>query len=133
MSLFLGPLPMCNVKIEYNKFVMHKKRNLCHTKVKFYFFWHVIIYLLLRDNKNTSLWHNILNEVQNKILVLHEKYFCVETKRLTLHKKKSGVNKNKLMLHEKVLHVNKITWCCLKKYFMSAKTRWCWTKKVFCA
>ena len=52
-----------------------------------YFFWHVIIFLLLRDNKNISPRYHILNDVQNKNLVLHKKQFCVETESLTLHKK----------------------------------------------
>ena len=51
------------------------------------FFSYVIIILLLRENKNTSPRLNILNGVQNKNLVLHEKQFCVKTKCLTLHKK----------------------------------------------
>ena len=43
--------------------------------------------LLLRENKNTSPRHNILNDIQNKNLVLHEKQFCVEKISLTLHRK----------------------------------------------
>ena len=41
----------------------------------------MIIYLLLRDNKNMSPLHNILNNIQNKNYVLHEKQFCVDKKR----------------------------------------------------
>ena len=47
----------------------------------------MITFLLLRDNKNISPWHNILKDDQNKNLVLREKQFCVETKSLTLHRK----------------------------------------------
>ena len=71
-------LRMCNVKIEYKKFVSHKNE---------FFLWHVITFLLLRDNKNISSCHNILSNVQNKNFVLHEKQFCVKTKRLMLHRK----------------------------------------------
>ena len=35
-------------------------------------FWHVILFLLLHDNKN------ILNNVKNKKLVMHKKQFCVK-------------------------------------------------------
>ena len=38
-------LRMCNVKIEYKKFVSHKNE---------FFLWHVITFLLLRDNRNVS-------------------------------------------------------------------------------
>ena len=69
-------------------------------------FWHVIEFLLLRDNKNILPWLNILIDVHNKNLVLQERLFCVETKCLTLHKKSSDVDKNKLILNEKVFHVS---------------------------
>ena len=35
----------------------------------------MITFLLLRDNKNISPWHSILNNVQYKNLVLHENNF----------------------------------------------------------
>ena len=66
------------------------------------------MFLLLLDNKNISPWRNILDNVQNKNLVLHEKQFCVKTKCFILHKKVFRVNKKKLMLHTKnILHVDK--------------------------
>ena len=46
----------------------------------------------VRDNKNTSQWHNILN-VQNKNLDLHEKQCST--------KKVFHVDKNKMMIHKK--------------------------------
>ena len=72
----INMLTMCNAKTEYKKIVMHEKRN--------YFFcvslkWKLIYFLtsdyilLICDNKDTLSWHNILNDVQNKNLVLHEK------------------------------------------------------------
>ena len=77
-------------------------------EVLFYFIFLTRDYIfVIRNNKNISPWHNILNDAQNKHLVLHEKQFCVKTKSLTLHKKQCGVDKNKLMLHEKVFHINK--------------------------
>ena len=49
-----------------NCYVSHKNESL-------FIFWQLILFLLLCDNNNISPWHNILNHVQNKNLVLHEK------------------------------------------------------------
>ena len=90
-----------------------------HENEFFFLFWHLIIFLLLRDNRNISPSDNILNDVQNKNLVLHKKQFCAETS-MALHKKLSGVGKNKLMLHEKLFHVNnKKIDVAQEKYFIS--------------
>ena len=72
---------MRSVKIEYKKIVKHKTKLifLCQIKIKFYVFWNVIVFLFLRDNKQ-SPWINILGNMENKNLVLHEKQFCVERK-----------------------------------------------------
>ena len=92
-------LRMCNVKIEYKKFVSHKNE---------FFLWHVITFLLLRDNRNISSWHSILNNVQKKKkFVLHEKQFCVETKGF--------------MCTESNAVSAKSSWCCTKKCFTSTK------------
>ena len=90
---------------------------LCHIKMKCYFFWHVTIFLLLCDNENISLWYNILNNVQNKNLVLHEKQFWVE-KKAWCCRKSNLVSTN-------------ASWCCSKMYFMLQKKSWSCTKKVF--
>ena len=74
----------------------------CSLKMKFY----LIIFLLLRDNKNISSWHNILNNVHSKNLVLHEKQFCAK-KKFCVGQKVFWCRKNKFMLHEKVFHVKK--------------------------
>ena len=106
-------LPMCNVKIEYNKFVMHKKRNLCHAMVKFYFLWHVIIYLLLRDKY--SKWGSKQNfSVARKIFCCRDKTFDVaqkviwcQQKQVDVARKGASCQQNNLMLPQKVFHVGK--------------------------
>ena len=83
---------------------------LCHAKMKFYFsLTRDSIFVPTWQQKYMSPWHNILNNVQNKSLVLHEKQFCVETK--------------SLMLHEKVFHVDKNNWWwwCTKKNILCSK------------
>ena len=67
-------------------FVLHNNEILI-------FSWHVIIFLLLRDDENISPWHNIENISQNKNLVLAKIQVCAEKKR----KKKK---KKKLILHK---------------------------------
>ena len=107
-------------------------------EVLFYFIFLTRDYIfVIRNNKNISPWHNILNDAQNKHLVLHEKQFCVKTKSLTLHKKQCGVDKNKLMLHEKVFHINKNklmlhkrSISCRKKQDDSAPKKYFVLKKV---
>ena len=73
-------LRMCNVKIEYKKFVSHKNE---------FFLWHVITFLLLRDNRNISSRHSILNNVQKK------KNFC--------YTKNNFVSKQKVLCAQKVM------------------------------
>ena len=128
-------LLMCSIKIEYKNFVWCTKNEiiLCHMKMIFFFlFWHLIIFLLLRDNRNISPWDNILNDVQNKNLVLHKKQFCAETS-MALHKKLSGVDKNKLMLHEKLFHVNKKKIdVAQEKYFISTNKMMLHQKNILC-
>ena len=82
------------------------------------FFWHVIIFLLLCDNENISPWHNILNNVQNKNLVLAKNNFASKQKVWCC-------TKNNFMSTEKKLILQK------KMYLMSTKARWCCTKKIF--
>ena len=72
----INMLPMCKVKTEYKKFVMHKNEinfYVSHANEILFIFWHAIMFLLLCDNKNMSPWHNILSNVQNKNLMLHKK------------------------------------------------------------
>ena len=69
----------------------------------------MVIFLLLRDNKNISPWHIILNNVQNK--------------------KQSGVDNNKLMLQEKVFHVNKKKLMFENKLFHADKNKMMLHKK----
>ena len=92
--------------------------------MKFY----LIIFLLLRDNKNISSWHNILNNVHSKNLVLHEKQFCAK-KKFCVGQKVFWCRKNKFMLHEKVFHVKKKVNVAQKLYFVSTRTIWCCTRK----
>ena len=117
-----------------------KKRNyffVSHKDETLFIFWHAIIFLLLCGNQNILPWYNILNDVQNKNLVLHKNNFVL--KQNIWHCTKSdlvswclGVL---LLLHEKVFHVSKKkVWCSTKKYFMSTKARWCCIKKnILCA
>ena len=86
--------PMCNLKIEYKKFMVYKKRSWFFVSHKNDFFEHVIIFLLLCDNENIWAWHNILNIVQNKKLVLQEK-------KVDIAQKMFHVNDNKLIVHKK--------------------------------
>ena len=69
---------MWNVKIEYKKFVIHKKRNnfFVSHKDEILFFWHVIIFLLLRDNKNISPWHYSKQCPKQKFGVARKTIFC---------------------------------------------------------
>ena len=100
---------------------MHKKRKFffCHIKMKFYFLWHVIIFLLLRDNKCISPLHNILKNFQNK------NWCCMEN---------NFVSKQKVWCCTKSNMVStKKSWCCTKKCFISTKTGWCYTKRILCA
>ena len=71
-------LLMWNVKIEYKKFVIHKKRNnfFVSHKDEILFFWHVIIFLLLRDNKNISPWHYSKQCPKQKFGVARKTIFC---------------------------------------------------------
>ena len=78
---------------------------------------------------------NILNNVQNKSLVLYEKQFCVETKSWMLHKKSSGVDKS--MLHEKLFYVkqkkvnvSRKSVSCRQKQDDAAQKNYCVLKKV---
>ena len=85
--------------------------------------------LLLRDNKSISRWHNILNNVQNKNLVLHGKQFCVfdvapDYFCCISNLVPTKITKNCFMSTKK-------SWCSTKRCFMSAKTRWCCAKKSF--
>ena len=67
---------MCNEKTECKKFVLRKykvKFFVFYKNKSLFFSWPGITFLLLRDNKNILLWHNILNNVQNNNSVLHEK------------------------------------------------------------
>ena len=66
-------------------------------------FWHVIIFFLLRDNKNISPAHNIQMMFKRKI--------CCYTKNNSV--------------------VTKTSWCCTKKCFMSTKKVDVAQKKVF--
>ena len=100
----------------------------CSLKMKFY----LIMFLLLRDNKNISSWHNILNNVHSKNLVLHEKQFCAK-KKFCVGQKVFWCRKNKFMLHEKVFHVKKKVNVAQKLYFVSTRTIWCCTRKKNCA
>ena len=108
----INMLLMWNVKIEYKKIVMHKKRNyffVSHKNEILFFFDTCSIFVPTWQQKYVSPWQNILNNVQNKSLALHEKQFCVETK--------------SLMLHEKVFHVDKNNWWwwCTKKNILCSK------------
>ena len=74
--------------------------------------------MLLHDNKNISP-HNILNDVQNKNLVLHEKQFCrnkkvddaqkviwCQQKQVDVARKSVSCQQNKLMLPKNVFNVD---------------------------
>ena len=63
----------------------------------------------------------ILNNVQNKCLVLHKKQFCIETKSLMLYNKSSSVDKNKLMLHEKLFYSKQKKVDAAQNYFVLKK------------
>ena len=89
---------------------------LCNTKMKFYFFWHVVLFLMLCNNKNISPWHNSFKSRKQKFGVA-EKNFMFK-KKFMLHKKMFHVSKNRFLLHK-------------KKSFMSVKTGFCRTKKSF--
>ena len=72
----INMIPMCNEKTEYKKFVLRKykvKFFVFYKNKSLFFSWPRITFLLLRDNRNILLWHNILNNAQNNNSVLHEK------------------------------------------------------------
>ena len=68
------------VKTEYKKMNAQKTDLifLCHIKMKFYL--HVIIFLLLCDNKNISPWHNILKHIETKIWCCTKNNFVLKQK-----------------------------------------------------
>ena len=59
------------------------------------FFSHMIIYLLLRDNKA----YNILKKVQKKLFVARKTIFCWKKKQFGVAQKVIFCDKTKLMLH----------------------------------
>lgn len=84
--------------------------------------------LLLRDIKNISSWHNTLNNVHSKNLVLHEKQFCAK-KKFCVGQKVFWCRKNKFMLHEKSVPCHKKSYCCTKIVFRVDKNNMMLHKK----
>ena len=80
----INMLAMCNVKTEYKNLRCKnekKKRNyffVSHKDETSFIFWHAIIFLLLCGNQNILPWYNILNDVQNKNLVLRKNNFVLK-------------------------------------------------------
>ena len=95
------------VKTEYKKMNAQKTDLifLCHIKMKFYL--HVIIFLLLCDNKNISPWHNILNTskqkfgVARKIILCWNKKFDVTQKVICCRQKRVNVARKSVSCRQK--------------------------------
>ena len=102
LSLFWRPLRRRSTCCQFAIWKLNIKK-ICVLWKWFLSFWHVILFLLLRDNKN------ILHNVQNKKLVMHKKQFCVG-------KKIWRCTKSDLVS-------TKTIWCCTKNCFVSTKTR----------
>ena len=108
-------------------FVSHKNDILF-----IYFFEEGIILLLLQNNKDIWPWHNILNNIQNKSLVLHVKKNLYRIKKFDVAQKIIWCWQKQVDVHEKAFHVNENkSMLHRRKYFMSKKTWWCCTKKIF--
>ena len=93
---------MRNVKVVYKNFVMRKKRIfffLCHVKMNFFLPRGYIFDV--RDNKNTSLWHKILN-AQNKNLDLHEKQ-CSTKKGISCRQKQDDDPQKNILCSKKLI------------------------------
>ena len=74
----------CTTRLSFYK--RSKKTTLiflCNTKMNF-FFWHMVIFLMLCNNKNISPWHNSFKSRKQKFGVA-EKNFMFK-KKLMLHK-----------------------------------------------
>ena len=90
-------------KNEINFFVSHKNESL-------FIFWHVIIFLLLCDNKNISPRHDA-------------KIWCQKQKFDVARKIILCWNKKFDMALKVILVSTETCWCSTKKYFMSTKKK----------
>ena len=89
----------------------------------------MIIFLLLCNNKNISPWHNILNDVEYKNLVLKWKVWRC-TKSNLVSAKTCWCCTKKYLCHQKKVHVARKSISCWQKQDDAASKKYFVYKKV---